>query len=140
VPVTGAVRIVVASDLERGLRSRLEAAGVEVVARARTADAFETARRAQAEAVVVSIPAAASLPARERPPTGSPAVPAALSDRELEVLRLVAEGKGNTEIAAALVISPKTVKNHLSHILAKLGLRNRVQAAVYAVRAGLTEP
>jgi DNA-binding NarL/FixJ family response regulator len=90
--------------------------------------------------VVVSIPAAASLPARERPPTASPAVPASLSDRELEVLRLVAEGKGNTEIAAALVISPKTVKNHLSHILAKLGLRNRVQAAVYAVRAGLTEP
>jgi DNA-binding NarL/FixJ family response regulator len=60
-----------------------------------------------------------------------------LSDRELEVLRLVANGKDNAQIAAELVISPKTVKNHISNILMKLQIQNRIQAAVYAVRSGL---
>jgi DNA-binding NarL/FixJ family response regulator len=60
-----------------------------------------------------------------------------LSDRELEVLKLVANGKDNAEIAAVLVISPKTVKNHISNILMKLQIQNRIQAAVYAVRSGL---
>jgi DNA-binding NarL/FixJ family response regulator len=62
---------------------------------------------------------------------------AGLSDRELEVLRLIAQGKENTEIAAELFMSPKTAKNHVSSILAKLQLQNRVQAAVYAARRGL---
>jgi NarL family two-component system response regulator LiaR len=57
-----------------------------------------------------------------------------LSERELEVLGLIAEGRDNSEIAATLVISPQTVKAHVSSILAKLGVENRVQAAVYAVR------
>jgi DNA-binding NarL/FixJ family response regulator len=61
----------------------------------------------------------------------------ALSERELEVLRLIAQGKENTEIAAELFMSPKTAKNHVSSILAKLQLQNRIQAAVYAVRRGL---
>ena len=61
----------------------------------------------------------------------------ALSDRELEVLRLLAQGKENTEIATELFMSPKTAKNHVSSILAKLQLQNRIQAAVYAVRRGL---
>jgi DNA-binding NarL/FixJ family response regulator len=60
-----------------------------------------------------------------------------LSDRELEVLKLVANGKDNAQIAAELVISPKTVKNHISNILMKLQIQNRIQAAVYAVRSGL---
>jgi DNA-binding NarL/FixJ family response regulator len=60
-----------------------------------------------------------------------------LSRREIEVLKLIANGKDNTEIARELVISPKTVKNHTSSILAKLQIENRIQAAVYAVRAGL---
>src|SRR2546427_1883056 len=60
-----------------------------------------------------------------------------LSDRELEVLKLIANGKDNAQIAADLVISPKTVKNHISNILMKLQLHNRIQAAVYAVRSGL---
>ena len=60
-----------------------------------------------------------------------------LSDRELEVLKLVANGKDNAQIAAELVISPKTVKNHISNILMKLQIANRIQAAVYAVRSGL---
>jgi DNA-binding NarL/FixJ family response regulator len=60
-----------------------------------------------------------------------------LSDRELEVLRLIAIGKDNAEIAQDLFISPKTVKNHISNILMKLQIENRIQAAVYAVRSGL---
>jgi DNA-binding NarL/FixJ family response regulator len=60
-----------------------------------------------------------------------------LSSRELEVLRLVAEGHDNAEIAGELQISPATAKSHVSRILAKLSAQNRVQAAVYAVRAGL---
>ena len=59
-----------------------------------------------------------------------------LSDRELEVLKLIANGKDNAQIAAELVISPKTVKNHISNILMKLQMQNRIQAAVYAVRSG----
>jgi DNA-binding NarL/FixJ family response regulator len=60
-----------------------------------------------------------------------------MSEREIEVLRLIAEGLDNNEIAAELGISAKTVKNHVSSILMKLQLTNRVQAAVFAVRSGL---
>jgi len=57
-----------------------------------------------------------------------------LTSRELEVLRLIARGCENAEIAAALAISPSTAKNHVSSILGKLGLPNRIQAAIYAIR------
>ena len=60
-----------------------------------------------------------------------------LSDRELDVLKLIANGKDNAQIAADLHISPKTVKNHISNILMKLQIDNRIQAAVYAVRSGI---
>jgi len=62
---------------------------------------------------------------------------AELSDREIEVLKLIANGKDNALIAAELHISPKTVKNHISNILMKLQIDNRIQAAVYAVRSGI---
>jgi len=62
---------------------------------------------------------------------------AELSDRELEVLKLIANGKDNAQIARELFISPKTVKNHISNILMKLQIENRIQAAVYAVRSGI---
>jgi two-component system, NarL family, response regulator LiaR len=60
-----------------------------------------------------------------------------LSERELDVLKLLAEGKGNIEIAEMLLISPKTVQHHVSNILEKLGAENRIQAAVYAARSGI---
>ena len=60
-----------------------------------------------------------------------------LSDRELEVLRLLAQGLDNGDIAERLFISPTTVKRHVSTIFSKLGVGNRVQAAIEAVRAGL---
>ena len=62
---------------------------------------------------------------------------AELSDREIEVLKLIANGKDNAMIAAELHISPKTVKNHISNILMKLQIDNRIQAAVFAVRSGI---
>jgi NarL family two-component system response regulator LiaR len=60
-----------------------------------------------------------------------------LSDREMEVLRLIAAGSSNAEIAEQLVISEKTVKGHVSNILSKLHLADRTQAAVYAWREGI---
>jgi DNA-binding NarL/FixJ family response regulator len=60
-----------------------------------------------------------------------------LSERELQVLKLIANGKDNAQIAGELFISAKTVKNHISNILLKLSIENRIQAAVYAVRSGL---
>ena len=64
-------------------------------------------------------------------------IQAQLSDREIEVLKLIANGRDNADIAGQLYISPKTVKNHISNILMKLQIENRIQAAVYAVRSGL---
>jgi DNA-binding NarL/FixJ family response regulator len=74
--------------------------------------------------------------------TAAPAVEACvlvepLSDRELQVLRFVAEGKTNQEIADTLILSPTTIKTHVQNILHKLGVSDRTQAAVYAVRCGL---
>jgi DNA-binding NarL/FixJ family response regulator len=62
---------------------------------------------------------------------------AELSEREREILRLIAAGQANKEIAARLVISERTARTHVSHILSKLGLRSRTQAALLAVREGL---
>jgi NarL family two-component system response regulator LiaR len=68
------------------------------------------------------------------PPTTDP-----LTEREVEVLRLVAQGLSNDDIAGRLVVSERTVRTHVSHILDKLHLANRTQMALYAVREGIAK-
>ncbi len=77
---------------------------------------------------------AAAQPGPDR--DAGPSTLPALTDREVEVLRLVAQGLSNDEIAARLVLSERTVRTHVSNILGKLHLANRTQAALYAVRSG----
>ena len=63
--------------------------------------------------------------------------PAGLTDREVEILRLVAQGRSNREIASELFIAEKTARNHVEHLYTKLGVNNRTQASLAAIDRGL---
>jgi DNA-binding NarL/FixJ family response regulator len=102
-------------------------AGVRVVARGDALLAPAVTRRV--------VEAFTALPA----PSPAPDLPE-LSPREFEVLRELARGRSNAEIASALFVSEATVKTHVSNVLGKLGLRDRIQAVVYAYEHGLVRP
>lgn len=97
-------------------------------------DELRHAIKAAAAGQVQLSPQAAARLMRE---VRTPESPESLTDRETEVLRLLAGGYANKEIARELIIGEKTVKTHVSNILAKLGVQSRTQAALYAVRIGL---
>jgi ATP/maltotriose-dependent transcriptional regulator MalT len=92
------------------------------------------------QAAAAAADTAADSPTATAPATRDPAAILGLSPREWEVLELVASGRSNAEIAEALFISPKTASVHVTHILDKLGVNNRVEAATIAVRVGAGEP
>ncbi|RIK45991.1 MAG: DNA-binding response regulator [Chloroflexi bacterium] len=100
------------------------------------ADELRRAIKAAAAGQVQLSPQAAARLLRE---VRAPDSPETLTEREAEVLRLLARGKANKEIAADLHIGEKTVKTHVSNILAKLGVQSRTQAALYATRIGLVQ-
>jgi DNA-binding NarL/FixJ family response regulator len=93
-------------------------------------------KAASAGQVQLSPQAAAYLMKEVRTPE-PPSAPDALSDRETEVLKLVAQGKANKEIARDLTLGESTVKSHVSAILVKLGVQSRTQAVIYAAQNGL---
>jgi two-component system, NarL family, response regulator LiaR len=96
----------------------------------------DVARKLMAAATSRQAPAA---PSEGADPARSSASADDLTDRELEVVCLVAKGRSNREIAQELWISEKTVKTHVSHILTKLALKDRTQLAIYAITSGLVE-
>jgi NarL family two-component system response regulator LiaR len=98
------------------------------------AEALGRAIKAAADGQVQLAPEAAARLMRE---VRSPESPEALTEREAEVLRLVARGWANKQIAQELFVGEKTVKAHVSNILTKLGVHSRTQAALHAVRIGL---
>jgi two-component system, NarL family, response regulator LiaR len=101
------------------------------------ADELCRAIRAGAAGKVQLAPEAASSLINE---VRAPASPEALTERETEVLKLIARGKANKEIAGELFIDETTVKSHVHSILSKLNVRSRTQAVLYAVRLGLVAP
>ncbi|TMI72914.1 MAG: response regulator transcription factor [Bacillati bacterium ANGP1] len=98
------------------------------------ADELRRAIKAAAAGQVQLSPEAAARLMRE---VRAPESPETLTERETDVLRLLAQGKANKEIAQLLSIGEKTVKTHVSNILAKLGVQSRTQAALYAARIGM---
>lgn len=99
-------------------------------------DLCKAIKAAAAGQVQLSAQAAARLVREVR----APEAPGSLSERETEVLRLIAQGYSNKEVAQLLGLSDKTVKTHVHRVLAKLGLPSRTQAALYAIRVGLVSP
>ena len=143
ISATGAIRSELPDVEVIALTSVLEDASVTGAVRAgaigylmKDTEAEELGRaiKAAAEGRVYLAPEAAARLMRE---VRTPESPEALTERETEVLQLLARGKANKQIATSLYVTEKTVKAHVSSILAKLGVNSRTQAALYAVRAGV---
>lgn len=93
---------------------------------------------AAGQAVLDPVVQARLVDAARRQPPAAPTLPDGLTDREAEILRLIASGRSNGEISALLFVSEATVKSHVNHIFAKTGSRTRAQAVTYAHDHGLT--
>ena len=132
----GPARLTFFADLrtrEQVAADALAALGQEGFAAAWSAGAGAALDDVVAEACQMGRPAFAKMAGEKSIEKSLPV----LTMREREILRLLVEGRSNPEIAAALFISPKTVRNHVSRILAKLGVASRTAAATFAVRHGL---
>jgi DNA-binding NarL/FixJ family response regulator len=132
-------------DVDQHVVDALRAGAVGFLLKDVTSDGLVDAVRRTAAGESVVAPAVLArmmdhFAARPPVPPREPAGFAELSVREREVLALIGVGRSNAEIAEALVISKATVKTHVSHVFAKLGLRDRVQAVVVARDAGLVLP
>ena len=121
--------------LNAGARGYLtKDAGIAEISRAVQAAA---AHQALLDPLVQSRLIAAAASARPRPAPAPPRLPDELTPREAEVLKLIAAGLSNGEIAATLVVSEATVKTHINHVFSKIGARDRAQAVHYAYTHGL---
>lgn len=119
---------------DRAVYGAMRAGAIGYLLKDTQADELCQAIKAAAAGQVQMSPSVVARLLREVP---SPQEPEPLTERETEVLRQLAQGKSNKEIAAALVIAEKTARTHVSNILAKLGVSSRTQAALHAVRTGL---
>ncbi len=141
-PETKVLALTVSSD-DADVSAVLQAGAVGFLSKDTPIDSLVVAIHAAASGAAWLSPRAAEVvlgrirTAPPKPPQDSAPLEL-LSEREIDVLRLIAGGLENAEIAETLNISPRTAKNHVSNILAKLGLPSRVQAAVYAVRQGVS--
>jgi two-component system, NarL family, response regulator LiaR len=143
IAATGAIRselpdvevIALTSVLEdASVTGAVKAGAIGYLMKDTEAEELGRAIKAAAEGRVYLAPEAAARLMRE---VRTPESPETLTERETEVLQLLARGKANKQIATSLHVTEKTVKAHVSSILAKLGVQSRTQAALYAVRAGL---
>jgi DNA-binding NarL/FixJ family response regulator len=146
-PASDGVRVLILTtfDLDEHVFGALTAGASGFLLKDATPEEIVQAVRVVAAGEALLAPAVTTRLVREyasRPTTGKPrpGLLESLTDREREVLVLVAQGLSNSEIAGRLVVSPLTAKTHVSRILAKLGLRDRTQLVVAAYEAGLVVP
>jgi len=112
----------------------IRAGAIGYLLKSTEADELGRAIKAAADGQVQLAPEAAARLMRE---VRAPENPEDLTEREIEILKLLARGKANKEIASSLFVGEKTVKSRVSRILAKLGVQSRTQAALHVVRIGL---
>jgi len=141
---TGRVIVLTTFDADENVWDALHAGASGFLVKTTTADGLVSAVRAVAAGDELLAPEVTrrlvrEFLARPRPGSTSPVL-AELTEREAEVLRLLADGLTNAEIAARLFVSESTVKSHVNRLFAKLGVRDRVQAVVLAYRTGFVSP